>query len=132
LVTLWPKAGGETTKSIRDMWWHWHQKPHFKDMMFTLKVTKIHQTGPKFISKHKQDRDDYGGTLRGNECAENIIMTSFLACSGNSLSSVLILSATVFASRGCVAHRSIMLHLTPAGNFLKEENYGCTIAIPTL
>jgi len=47
-------------------------------MMFTLKVTKIHQKGSKFISKHTQDDNDYVRTLRGNECAENIIMTSFL------------------------------------------------------
>jgi hypothetical protein len=25
-VTLWPQPGGETTKSIRDMWWHWRKK----------------------------------------------------------------------------------------------------------
>lgn len=101
-------------------------------MMFKLKVTKIHQKGSKFISKHTQDNNDYVRTLRGNECAENIIMTSFLTLSGNSVSSVLILSATAFASRGCVAHRSIMLHLTPSGNFLQEENYGCTTAVHTL
>jgi hypothetical protein len=64
-------------------------------------------------------------TFRGKECAENIIMTPFLTSSGNLMSSVLILSATVFTSNGCVAHRSMMLHLTPAGNFLKEENYIC-------
>jgi hypothetical protein len=25
-VTLQPQPGGETTKSIRDMWWHWEKK----------------------------------------------------------------------------------------------------------
>jgi hypothetical protein len=25
-VTLRPQLGGETTKSIRDMWWHWKKK----------------------------------------------------------------------------------------------------------
>jgi hypothetical protein len=69
---------------------------------------------------------DFIFTFKGKECAENIIMTSFLTSSGNLMSSVLILSATVFASNGCVAHRSMMLHLTPAGNFLKEENYICS------
>jgi hypothetical protein len=24
-VTLWPQSGGETAKSIRDMWWHWRR-----------------------------------------------------------------------------------------------------------
>jgi hypothetical protein len=24
-VTLRPQPGGETTKSIRDMWWHWEK-----------------------------------------------------------------------------------------------------------
>lgn len=47
-------------------------------MMFTLKVIKINKKGSKFISKHTQDNNDYVHTLRGNECAENIIMTSFL------------------------------------------------------
>lgn len=95
---------------------------------------KSHKDPSKLFKIYKQthkDDNDYVHTLRGNECAENIIMTSFLTRSGNSLSSVLILSATVFASRGCVAHRSIMLHLTPAGNFLQEENYGYTTVVPT-
>lgn len=46
--------------------------------MLTLKLTKIHQKASKFISKHIQDDNDYVHTLRGSECAENIIMTSFL------------------------------------------------------
>jgi hypothetical protein len=28
LVTLRPQPGGETTKSIRDMWWHWKKYSH--------------------------------------------------------------------------------------------------------
>src|SRR5215469_16538933 len=28
-VTLQPQLGGETTKSIRDMWWHWKKKSPF-------------------------------------------------------------------------------------------------------
>jgi hypothetical protein len=29
-VTLRPQPGGETTKSIRDMWWHWWNKKNVK------------------------------------------------------------------------------------------------------
>jgi hypothetical protein len=29
-VTLRPQPGGETTKSIRDMWWHWPQIATYK------------------------------------------------------------------------------------------------------
>lgn len=84
-------------------------------MVFILNVVKICQMVQKLL--HNQHTNIF--TFRGKEWAENIIMTSFLTSSGNSISSVLILSATVFANNGCVAHRSIMLHLTPTGNFLK-------------
>jgi hypothetical protein len=47
-VTLRPKSGGETTKSIRDMWWYWHKK--------TQKMHIIHRvlpyTGTRFMFFH--------------------------------------------------------------------------------
>lgn len=61
-------------------------------------------------------------TFNGSEWAENNRITSFRLSLGNSSSSLRMLSANVFTSRGCVAHRSTTLHLIFVGRFLNEND----------
>lgn len=62
-------------------------------------------------------------TFKGNECAENNIMTSSLSFSGNFFISSEILEPIALISNGCVAHLSIMLIFKSVGNCLQNKTH---------
>ena len=50
-VTLLPCPGGRTTKSTKDMWWHWGEKKNFLDSL-SLKMKARHETKVKTSNKY--------------------------------------------------------------------------------
>jgi hypothetical protein len=55
-VTLRPQPGGETTKSIRDMWWHWEKK---------VSIVSLQKFTFPFIYHSTADTDERYEEVRG-------------------------------------------------------------------
>jgi hypothetical protein len=56
-VTLRPQPGGETTKSIRDMWWHWG-KIDFNQKLKEFSYCGVIQISLEFYSCYQRNHSD--------------------------------------------------------------------------
>jgi hypothetical protein len=41
-VTLWPQPGGEATKSVRDIWWHWKKNCYWYSIHLSIVVFLVY------------------------------------------------------------------------------------------